>query len=236
MNQLYKKSAMNFALVTIAIYVLVAMFADSVSISLGVEKLITTPALFVLSIYLYRFIKKQGQLQYYGLCPIQGKPKEYVYFLPLVFIISMQLWGGITFHNARPLEIITYVLSMCFVGFLEEVIFRGFLFKAMYEDNPKTAIIVSSILFGIGHIVNLLSGAALVPTLLQLCYATVIGYVFVILFLRSKSLLPAILTHACFNALGIFGQQPSSILQNIIYILLFVTASGYAFYLKREVH
>ena len=61
------------------------------------------------------------------------------------------------------------------IGFLEEIIFRGFLFKMLEKDNVKTAIIVSSITFGMGHIVNLLNGADLVPTLLQVCYALAIG-------------------------------------------------------------
>ena len=61
------------------------------------------------------------------------------------------------------------------VGFLEEIIFRGFLFKMMKKDNVKSAIIVSSITFGIGYIVNLLNGADFIPSLLQVFYAIAIG-------------------------------------------------------------
>jgi hypothetical protein len=38
---------------------------------------------------------------------------------------------------------------------IEEVIFRGFLFKALQKDKLSVAIIVSSVTFGFGHIVNL---------------------------------------------------------------------------------
>ena len=75
------------------------------------------------------------------------------------------------------------------IGFLEEIIFRGFLFKMMEKNNVKTAIIVSSITFGIGHIVNLLNGAELIPTLLQVCYAIAIGYMLVMVFYKSKSII-----------------------------------------------
>ena len=57
------------------------------------------------------------------------------------------------------------------VGFIEEIIFRGFLFKMMEKDNIKTAIIVSSLTFGIGHIVNLLNGADFISTVIQIFYA-----------------------------------------------------------------
>lgn len=57
------------------------------------------------------------------------------------------------------------------VEFIEEIIFRGFLFKMMEKDNVKRAIIVNEITFGIGHIVNLLNGEELIPTLMQICYA-----------------------------------------------------------------
>ena len=53
------------------------------------------------------------------------------------------------------------MVSMLFVGVLEEVIFRGLLFLAMAKDSMKAAVIVSSVTFGMGHIVNLLSGAPL---------------------------------------------------------------------------
>lgn len=42
------------------------------------------------------------------------------------------------------------------IGFLEEIIFRGILYKSIEKDNKKLAIIISSVTFGIGHIVNLL--------------------------------------------------------------------------------
>lgn len=53
----------------------------------------------------------------------------------------------------------------------KQIIFRGFLFKALYNDNVKLAIVILSVTFGIGHIVNLLNGKDLIPTLLQVCSA-----------------------------------------------------------------
>ena len=43
---------------------------------------------------------------------------------------------------------------MLCVGFMEEVIFRGLLFKAIAKDNAKMAIVISSVTFGLGHVLN----------------------------------------------------------------------------------
>ena len=79
--------------------------------------------------------------------------------------MSINLWNGVTM-KLSVLETVLYILSMLCVGFIEEIIFRGFLFKALCKDNIKQAIAISSITFGVGHIVNLLNGKELIPTLL----------------------------------------------------------------------
>ncbi len=70
-------------------------------------------------------------------------------------------------------DALLYVISMCCVGFLEEVIFRGLLFRAMEKENLKRAIIVSSLTFGLGHIVNLFNGSGkdLVSNMIQIVFA-----------------------------------------------------------------
>ena len=120
------------------------------------------------------------------------------------------------------------------VGFIEEIIFRGFLFKMMEKENVKSAIIVSSITFGIGHIVNLLNGADLVPTLLQICYAISIGYLFVIIFYKSKSLVPCIITHCLVNSLSIFSVENSTYLY-ISSLFLIIVPVAYAIYINKKI-
>ena len=143
------------------------------------------------------------RVSYYGLTKVTDL-KSYLYFLPLLVIITVNLWGGIRINNT-PSEIVFHIITMINVGFIEEIIFRGFLFQMMAKDNVKSAIIVSSVTFGIGHIVNLLNGAEFLPTLLQIGYAISIGYLFVIIFYKSKSLIPCIITHALFNSLSILS-------------------------------
>ena len=80
-------------------------------------------------------------------------------------ISSINIW--IVFAQDYPMPgLIFAAVMMAFVGFAEELIFRGFLFKAIIKDGSiKTAIVISSVTFGLGHIVNLFVGQDLVETL-----------------------------------------------------------------------
>lgn len=186
---------------------------------------IFSAVLLVLIIYLKR-------VSYYGLTKITDL-KSYLYFIPLLLIVSVNLWNGLSINNTSG-EILCHILTMLNVGFLEEIIFRGFLFKMMAKSNVKSAIIVSSVTFGIGHIVNLLNGADFIPTLLQICYAMAIGYLFVIIFYKSKSLVPCIAAHCFINASSIFNVENKLSLY-IAPIVLVVVPLAYAFYINKTV-
>ena len=161
------------------------------------------------------------------------KLKEYLYFIPLLLIVSVNLWNGININNSMA-EIVFYILTMINVGFIEEIIFRGFLFKMMAKDNVKSAIIVSAVTFGIGHIINLLNGADLIPTLMQVCYAISIGYLFVIIFYKSKSLIPCIITHSDVNSLSIFNVE-NGISLCVSSMFLIVVPLAYAVYINKNI-
>ncbi|MBQ4091877.1 MAG: CPBP family intramembrane metalloprotease, partial [Firmicutes bacterium] len=166
MNKLYLKSEIWFAVFWILLYVVGTSIAENISRAVGVESSVTFVYLALLSALLIFWLVKNGRTAQYGLCRPTLPGKKCLFYIPLLLIISVNLWFG--FHqNLSPLESAFAVGSMLFVGFAEEIIFRGFLFKAMSKDSLKTAVIVSSLTFGIGHIVNLFngSGAELLPNL-----------------------------------------------------------------------
>lgn len=233
MYRLYKKNELNFSLAWIIAYVVLLSVADNFSASLGVEKIITTPVSTAFALLIFGFIKKHDLSEQYGLCSFKGSIKNYLYFIPLVLMMSVNLWNGVTM-NVAALETVLFVLSMLCVGFIEEVIFRGFLFKAMCKDNLKLAILVSSITFGLGHIVNLLNGRELIPTLFQICYATAIGFLFTIIFYKGKSLLPCIIAHSTLNSLSIFAVQRTQMISIINSIVLCVISLGYALWILKK--
>lgn len=206
MTSLYRKNELTFSIVWIVLYVVLFSLADNVSEALGTAKIATASLGIIAADILLVWIIKSGLKEKYGLCPVKGGLKAYLWFLPLVLIASTNLWRGVHM-NMSIAETVLYVVSMLCVGFIEEIIFRGFLFTAMCKENVKSAVIVSSLTFGIGHIVNLLNGAELLGTLLQICYAAAIGFLFTVIFYKSKSLIPCIVTHSAINSLSAFAGE-----------------------------
>ena len=230
MKKLYNKNEVTFSIIWIILYVVLLSIADSVSESLGTAKLITAPLCILMTAFLFFWLKKNNLMEKYGLCKFEGSMKKYLFFFPLVILCSTNLWNGVTI-NLSLLGTVLYIVSMLCVGFLEELIFRGFLFRAMCKDNVKSAIIVSSITFGIGHIVNLLNGAELLSTLLQVCYAVAIGFLFTIIVYYGKSLIPCILCHGIVNSLSVFAVESDNLLDIITAIVIIVVSLTYTLWI-----
>lgn len=238
MKKLYEKSEICFAVAWIIAYVVLVSTGDNMSKALDIEKIVTLPILIAMSAILYFFVRKNGLTEKYGLCKPKLPAAKMLFYAPLLVLLTANLWYGVAM-NQSPLETMLYVLSMFYVGFLEEMIFRGLLFQAMVKNGVRSAIIVSSVTFGIGHIVNLFngSGAELLPNLLQVVYAIAIGFAFMMIYCKTKSLMPCILTHSIFNGLSAFANEVAMTPQREILsgILLAVIAGGYALYLTLAV-
>ena len=234
LKKLYDKSRIWFALAWIIAYCVLMSAGDSISASIGVEKSITLPIGIFLSVILLSFLKKNRLFEAYGICASKATARSMLYYLPVMVMLTTNLWYGVTMNYGLP-ETLLYILSMFCVGFLEEVIFRGLLFNAMREDSVKWAVIVSSVTFGIGHIINLVngSGAELIPNLLQVVYATAAGFMFVMIYCKTESLIGCILVHGLFNALSVFANEDGATneMRMIFALLLTAVTSTYAVYL-----
>ena len=208
MNSLYFKDKLKFALTWIISYVVGTSATDELSRLIGIEKIITVPFLLILSAVALVWIKKNDLFAEFGLCKSNLGAERFVYYIPLIVLVSCNFWYGVRM-NGTWVEFALYAISMLCVGFLEELIFRGFLFNAMAKDGIKSAVIVSSVTFGIGHIVNLFngSGATLVPNLCQVVSAIAIGFLFVVMFHRGKSIIPCILAHQFINVTSFFANE-----------------------------
>lgn len=228
MKEKFYKNETLYVILLIVIYVVLNSYCIN---SFGTTSYITTIINTLISVFLIILIKVLDKTKYYGLTKVKNS-KKYLYFLPLLVIGTVNIWNGFNINNS-PKEIIFYVLTMVNVGFIEEIIFRGFLFKMIEKDNLNKAIIISSLTFGIGHIVNLLNGEELIPTLFQVCYAVSIGYLFVIIFIKSKSLLPCIVTHSLINSLAIFNVE-NTLSTYLLPIILIIVSLSYSFYVKRS--
>ena len=234
LKNLYDKSKIWFALAWIIAYCVLMSVGDALSALVGIDKSVTLVIGILLSATLLLFLKKYGLFSDYGLCAPKASAKSMLYYIPIIIMLTANLWYGVTL-NYGALQIVFYVLAMLCVGFLEEVIFRGLLFEAMRKDNVKVAIIVSSVTFGMGHVINLIngSGAELLPNLLQVVYATSAGFMFVMMYYKSKSILVCISAHGIFNALSAFANEANATAEMRILtaILLTVITGSYALYL-----
>ena len=228
MKKYFEKHELLITISLIIIYIVTNSFIMNNYGITSYQSVIINAILTLLLILLTFKIKK---IKDFGLTKFPN-PKKYLYFIPLILMISVNLWNGININN-KPIEIIYHIISMLFIGFIEEIIFRGYLFKMMEKDNLKSAIIVSSITFGVGHVINLLNEADIIPTLLQIMYAIAGGYLFVIIFYKSKSLWPCIITHSLINALSIFNIENN--MQYISAIFLTVVAIIYACYINKKI-
>ena len=227
MSRLYRKNNLVFSIILIVIYVVGASLCDTLSAKIGISKSMTLPFFIIFSAAVLLFLRKENMLKEYGICKSQLPVKKLLYYIPLALLCLLNVISGFKIDSTVPV-IILECISMLFVGFLEEIIFRGFLFKAMAKDNLKAAVIVSSLTFGIGHIINLLNGAEIVSTLCQIVGAVGFGFMCVMIFIKSKSLLPCIITHSVFNMLSVFTAETDMITDIIVSVVIVVITGGYS--------
>ena len=229
MKKLFEKHETLFCIILIVVYVVINSYCVQ---NFGTRDYRSAVVNTIFSIVLIIIMIALKRTSYYGLAKVKDS-KKYLFFIPLILIASVGLWNGINIDNSTS-EIIFYIITMINVGFIEEIIFRGFLFKMMEKSNLKTAIIVTSITFGIGHIVNLINGADIIPTLIQICYAIALGYLFVIIFYKSKSLIPCIITHALINSLSVFNVENTLSLY-VVPAFLVIVSVAYAIYINKTI-
>ena len=210
MKKLYEKNELAFAIVWIVVYCVLQSLANPLNKAIGIEYAASAAFCVLQTIVLFAFIRKNDLQKRYGLCGSPVPASRFLYYVPLAILASGNLWNGVAV-NYTPAETFFRIVCMLCVGFLEEVIFRGLLFKAIAKDNIKSAVAISSVTFGIGHIINLFNGSGMDPVnnLCQIVFAIAVGFLLVTIFHRGGSLLPCIIVHAAINTLGTFANDTS---------------------------
>ena len=208
LEKLYKKSEIWFAVIFIVTYVVGDSFLIQASESAGIEMVYTIPYNLLLFGIMFAFIGKNHLLGYYGINKVKCKANKLMYYVPLAVIATVNIWFGVCF-KMDMLATAVYFAAMIITGIVEEMLFRGLLFKAMSKSNVRSAIIVTSITFGIGHIVNLVNGNSVdyVETICQILYAVAIGFLLAAVLYVGESIIPCIITHSMLNALSSFSNE-----------------------------
>ncbi len=233
MKKLYEISEIWFAVLWIIIYVIVM---GNLRNNFGDGSLLSLLVLLAIAAVLTFFIVKNNLGKKYGLVGLLDI-KKYLYFIPFILLVPVNFWFGVSMHYDLAHQVFA-VITMALVGYVEEIIFRGLLFKAIEKDGIKQAIIISAVTFGAGHIVNLLTGHATLDTFLQMAYAIAIGFAFVMVFYKSGSLIPCIITHSLVNITSTFSVENAAT-TSIVWkyapaLFIFLVAGGYSLYLHKK--
>ena len=208
MDRLYRKSELVFSLVWMGLYLFLSGAADALSAPAGHPWAVKAVVYIALAAAAVGWIGKNGLWEKYGLTGRGIGGRRYLWFLPLGAIVSMQLWGG-TALRFSPSETPAYILAVAGAGAVEELIFRGFLLRALPGGALRRAA-VTALLFGAAHGLNLLAGADAVQAVLQMGYSGALGFLFAVIVLRSESLLPCLAAHGAINALSAFAGETSA--------------------------
>lgn len=208
MKKLYEKSELAFAIVWIVVYCVLQSVANPLNKIVGTDYSISTVFCVIQTVFLLVFILKNDLRKRYGLSKSPVPAWRFLFYVPLIVLASGNLWNGVALKFSAAATACRIVCMLC-VGFLEEVIFRGLLFEAIAKDNVKSAIVISSVTFGIGHIVNLFNGSGMdiVNNLCQIVFAIAVGFLLVTLYYRGGSLFPCIIVHSAINTLGTFAND-----------------------------
>lgn len=255
MKKLYQKSELYFSLVWIGLYVIVMNIAlqvcggfDDLSSKTVSQVLVPVICIITLAASSTVWILRSGLSEKYGFCAFKGNGKQFLFFAPLVIMSCVNLKNGLGL--SAPLAVsVLMAIHLAVAGYVEEVIFRGFLFRAMEKDNLRTANIVSAVTFGAGHIVNLGNTADTLGVLLQVCYAIAIGFMYTIIVYKGGSLWPCIVSHMFVNGSStfaleqgpfsnlvraVFGQTSADLVSVCSSALIILVSGGYALWLWKK--
>lgn len=253
MKKLYEKNEVSFSLVWIGLYVVVMNIAmqfcggfDNLAEKTVTQVLVPALCVTVLAIAATLWILQNNLCDKYGLCSFNGSKKNFLWFIPLIVLSCTNLKNGLGL-NAPLAVILLMTVNLSMAGYVEEIIFRGFLFRAMAKDNLKSAVIVSAVTFGVGHIVNLANTADTAGVLLQVCYAIAIGFLYTAIIYKGGSLWPCIISHMFVNGSSLYALQegPFTRLTEMLFgtagameafsaALIILLSGGYALWLWKK--
>ena len=143
------------------------------------------------------------------------KPRKWLYLAPclLVAVNNFPFFsyfaGKSEFLSVKSLDLLLFLSYCLFVGLFEECVFRGIVFPVIasrLSANKKGIVqtfFISSAVFGLSHLLNLLAGAGVGATLLQVLYSTLIGGLCGFVLMKTQNVLLCAFVHAVYDISGL---------------------------------
>jgi membrane protease YdiL (CAAX protease family) len=161
------------------------------------------------------------------------------------FVVALipVLLNGLSVGASNPgiAQVLFIFGTAMLVGFVEETVFRGMILRALLIRGPWQAAIISSLIFGLAHALNLLSGANVGATLLQVGETLALGFMFAALALRTQTILPLIVAHGLIDFFGFLAYNSSVVTTGLSVLVVLVTCAEillytiYGIFLMRQV-
>ena len=235
MKKLFDEKPVLFAVIWIVIYVVGVGTLGSVSENDTVNYAAMLGACAAIAAVLLIFAKKHGLTEYWYMQRYRGDWKQALFFLPLAVAMTFNLWTGIALPEIPAGTVLLGVAAKGILApFLEELILRAMLYRAIAKESTRRAFWITTVTFGAGHIVNLVFGRGSLETLVQVGYALCIGFLFTVIMAAGRSILPTVIAHIAFNSLSFFGREPSQAWVGYVCIgVLCAVCVGYGVYLLR---
>lgn len=156
---------------------------------------------------------------------LTSRPQDILLYAPLLVVLAILFIGNDGLNlTSIPNLLLMLVMQIFVVGLIEEIMFRGIMLKALESKGTTVAVLVSSVLFGITHALQLIGGQSLEDTILQIVYAFVLGAVLALLVLHKHTLMATIVFHGVHNFLNLMAktEHTASILDYVIVAILIV--------------
>lgn len=216
-------------MIVIAVYLLVGTIAYVAHLP---NQSITSIANSALSLFAVGTLSVLGWWRMVGF-KRPAQRRDLLFFLIPLLPVLINLIVGL---NVPSLFLFTELLATAFlIGFAEETIFRGLMLNALKARGLWQAAIITSLLFGLSHSLNLLSGKSMADILIQISYALAIGFAFAALVLKKGILWPLVVAHALIDFTSFIGKPTLPAFWNAIAgIALTFMFMSYGLYIMRQ--
>lgn len=173
----------------------------------------------------------------FGQLDLESSKKAF-YFLPvLVIFVPVALKG---FHAGSMDYVLGNLFLYLLVGTSEEIYFRGIIPKYLKKEFSTGAVVLlSTLIFGIGHIAVAFAGTNALEIVLTVFNAFIFGWLAMEMTLISTSIIPAVLVHFFFDfetKIVAMDGQSLLIAEGIRGTFMFVIAGWLTIAAHKQVH
>lgn len=172
-----------------------------------------------------------------ALLPVRGRSAEkLLWCLPCLFValanfpFTALIGGAAVIERADLLPL--FILKCLSIGIMEEIIFRGILQPALLKKlsgrkyGTLLSVAATSAVFGLWHLLNLIDGAGIGATLMQVGYSFLIGGMLSAVVIKTGSVWPCILLHALFDCGGFIVTDLGSGAFQDVYFWIFTAVAA----------